>query len=308
MPASPKRRALLGTMLALPALHAARAQESPVTVASKLDTEGAMLGQLILQVLEAHRVPVRARLQLGPTRIVRQAILSGEVDIYPEYTGNGAFFFQQEGDAAWHGQESGYARVRELDAQRHDLVWLRPAPANNSWAIALREDAAAAARLRTLEELAAYLGRGGAFKLAASAEFVESPAALPAFQRAYGFTLRPEQLLVLPGGDTAVTMRAAAEGLNGVNAAMVYGTDGAIPALSLRVLEDTKGAQIVYAPAPVVRGEVARRLPSLPEWLAPVFESLTLSRLQALNTRIVVEGRPVREVAREHLRSIGLGG
>ncbi|HEY8614109.1 MAG TPA: glycine betaine ABC transporter substrate-binding protein, partial [Roseomonas sp.] len=139
-------------------------------------------------------------------------------------------------------------------------------------------------------------------------EFVESPAALPAFQRVYGFTLPPDRLLVLPGGDTAVTMRAAGERLNGVNAAMVYGTDGAISALSLRVLEDTKGAQIVYAPAPVVRGEVARRLPRLQEWLAPVFESLTLTRLQALNASIVVEGRPVRDVARDHLRSLGLAG
>ncbi|WP_342452415.1 glycine betaine ABC transporter substrate-binding protein OsmF [Pararoseomonas baculiformis] len=307
MPASPTRRALLGTALALPALSA-HAQERPVTVASKLDTEGAMLGQLILQVLEARGVPVRARLQLGPTRILRQAILSGEIDLYPEYTGNGAFFFQQEDDPAWHSAERGYARVRELDQQRNDLVWLRPAAANNSWAIAMREDAAQGAGLRTLEDLAAHLGRGGAFKLAASAEFVESPAALPAFQRAYGFTLQPSQLLVLSGGDTAVTMRAAAEGLNGVNAAMVYGTDGAIAALSLRVLEDTKGAQIVYAPAPVVRGEVARRLPQLQEWLGPVFESLTLPRLQALNARIVVEGRPVRDVAREHLRSLGLTG
>lgn len=308
MTASPTRRALLGLVpaLALPAVGA-RAQPRPVTVASKLDTEGAMLGQLIVQVLEARRVPVRPRLQLGPTRIVRQAILAGEIDLYPEYTGNGAFFFQQENDPAWHAHQPAYERVRGLDAARNDLTWLRPAPANNSWAIAVREDMAERSRLRTLEDLARHLQRGSDFKLAASAEFVESPAALPSFQRTYGFALTPEQLLVLPGGDTAVTMRAAGERLNGVNAAMVYGTDGAISALSLRVLEDTKGAQIVYAPAPLVRGEVARRLPELQAWLAPVFESLTLTRLQALNARIVVEGRPVRDVAREHLRSLGLG-
>jgi osmoprotectant transport system substrate-binding protein len=310
MSAIPTRRLLLGAALALPALRSAGAQEQnrPVTVASKLDTEGALLGQLIAQVLERRGVTVQPRLQLGPTRIVRQAILAGEVDLYPEYTGNGAFFFQMEDDPAWRRADTAYDRVRSLDAQRNDLVWLRPAPANNTWAIAMREDVSQGSNLLTLEDLARHLVGGGDFKLAASAEFVESPVALPAFQRTYGFTLKPDQLLVLSGGDTAVTMRAAAERLNGVNAAMVYGTDGAIAALGLRVLEDTRGAQIVYEPAPLVRGEVARRLPQLQDWMAPVFSSLTLTRLQGLNARIVVEGRPVRDVARDHLRSLGLTG
>ena len=312
MPAEPTRRLLLlATGLALPALRGtgALAQPSgPVMVASKLDTEGALLGQVMVLALEAHGVPVRARLQLGPTRILRQAILAGEVDLYPEYTGNGAFFFQQEDDPAWKRADTAYERVKALDAARNDVVWLRPAPANNTWAIAVRGDLAGRAGLGSLEDLTRYLAGGGSFKLAASAEFVESPAALPAFQRAYGFNLTPSQLLVLPGGDTAVTMRAAGEGLNGVNAAMVYGTDGAISALSLRVLADTKGAQIVYQPAPCARGEVARRLPELQAWLGPAFAGLTLERLQALNAAVVVEGRPLREVAQEYLRGVGRAG
>jgi len=307
--ALPGRRRLLASGLALPALalaprRAAAQPGPPLTVASKLDTEGALLGQMMAATLEARGVPVRARLQLGPTRILRQAILAGEVDLYPEYTGNGAFFFQQEDDPAWKRADTAFERVRTLDAERNGIAWLRPAPANNSWAIAVRGNLP----LRTLEDLPGHLAAGGAFKLAASAEFVESPAALPAFQRAYGFTLSPQQLLVLPGGDTAVTMRAAAEGLSGVNAAMVYGTDGAISALSLRVLEDTRGAQIVYQPAPCARGEAARRLPRLEEWLGPVFAALTLERLQALNAAVVVEGRPLRDVAREHLRGTGQPG
>ena len=297
------RRALLAAA-ALPA--AARAQTaSPVTVASKLDTEGALLGTLIARVLEIRGVPVRARLQLGPTPVVRRALVAGEVDIYPEYTGNAAFFSQTDSDPAWRRADTAYARARDFDAA-NGLVWLRPAPANNTWAIAVRADLAASANLRTLEDLPRHLAANGAFRLAASAEFVESPAALPSFLRTYGFTLPPDRIVVLAGGDTAVTMRAAAERLNGVNAAMVYGTDGAIAALDLRVLEDTRGAQIVYEPAPVVRRAVADRLPSLAEWLAPVFEALTATRLRALNAAIVVEGRPVADVARDHLRAIGL--
>ncbi|MDJ0388230.1 ABC transporter substrate-binding protein [Roseomonas sp. E05] len=304
------RRATLATVTALllvsPSLG--HAQDKPVVVGSKLDTEGALLGEMMAQLLEAKGVKVERRLQLGPTRIVRQALLSGEIDLYPEYTGNGAFFFQMEDDPAWHDPSKAADKVRGLDLERNSLVWLQPASANNTWAIAVRRDMAGPAKLRSLEDLVGYLKSGGAFKLAASAEFVESPAALPAFQKAYGFNLSPAQLLVLAGGDTAVTMRAAAEQLNGVNAAMVYGTDGAISALDLVVLEDPKGAQVVYQPAPVVRKAVTERLPQIDEWMRPLFASLTLETLQKLNARIVVEGQPARQVAEAHLRGLGLLG
>ena len=58
---------------------------------SKIDTEGALLGNIILQVLESHGVKTVNKVQLGTTPVVRGAITSGELDIYPEYTGNGAF-------------------------------------------------------------------------------------------------------------------------------------------------------------------------------------------------------------------------
>jgi osmoprotectant transport system substrate-binding protein len=282
------------------------AQAPAVTVASKIDTEGGLLGQMIALLLEGSGLRVENRVPLGPTRIVRSAILAGEIDIYPEYTGNGAFFFQMEADPVWKDARAGYEKVRDLDAQRNDIAWLQPAPANNTWAIAVRADLARSANLRTLEDIAPVIAAGRPFKLAASAEFVESPAALPSFQRAYGFTLPPDRLLVLPGGDTAVTMRAAAQQLNGVNAAMVYGTDGGIAALDLVVLEDTKHVQPVYNPAPTVRGAVLRANPGMAAVLAPAFAGLELTVLQRLNARIAVEGLPAREVARAHLAAAGL--
>ena len=80
---------------------AVRAAGAPLVVASKIDTEGALLGQLIAAAAEAQGIAVERRIQLGPTNIVRAAILAGQVDIYPEYTGNGALFFRQEQDPAW---------------------------------------------------------------------------------------------------------------------------------------------------------------------------------------------------------------
>jgi osmoprotectant transport system substrate-binding protein len=274
-----------------------------VVVASKIDTEGALLGSLILAELGDHGIPVRDRLQLGPTNIVRAALLAGQIDIYPEYTGNGALFFHREADSVWKSWAKGFAAVAALDRAQNHLIWLAPAPANNTWVIAVRHDVAERQHLKTMSDFAHYVNSGGLIYLAASAEFVESPSALPAFEKAYGFRLDDRQLLTLSGGNTSATLRAAAEGMSGVNAAMAYGTDGAIAALGLVALTDDKGAQIVYAPAPLVRAAVLRAYPQIPVLLDPVFNSLTLTTLQQLNARIAVDGEDAGAVARGYLRA-----
>jgi osmoprotectant transport system substrate-binding protein len=87
---------------------------------------------------------------------------------------------------------------------------------------------------------------------------------------------------------------------------MAYGTDGALSALGLVVLEDPRGAQPVFAPAPVVRADVMERYPAVAGLLDPVFRGLDRQTLQRLNGRIVLEGRNASEVAREYLRQEGL--
>ena len=111
------------------------------------------------------------------------------------------------------------------------------------------------------------------------------------------------QLLTLSGGNTSATLRAAAEGMSGVNAAMAYGTDGAIAALGLVALEDDKRAQIVYAPAPVIREAVLQQYPQIAGLLDPVFASLTLATLQRLNAKIAVDGEDAGAVAVSYLKS-----
>ena len=154
-----------------------------------------------------------------------------------------------------------------------------------------------------MDDFAKYATQGGRTKLAASAEFIESPAALPAFEATYGFKLHDDQLLTLSGGNTAATLRAAAEATSGVNAAMAYGTDGELAALGLTTLADDKGAQVVYAPAPVVREAVLQQHPEIAKLLDPVFATLTLETLQQLNAKIAVEGEDAGAVAAAYLKS-----
>jgi osmoprotectant transport system substrate-binding protein len=299
--------ALAGTTIALSfSLAASTAMaQAKVRVASKIDTEGSLLGQVVIQVLEAGGIKTENKLQLGNTKIVRTAIAAGEIDLYPEYTGNGAFFFADEKNPAWKDAKAGFEKVKALDFEKNKIVWLEPSPANNTWAIAIRKDVAAAHKLVSLQDLGKWVSGGGKFKLAASAEFIERSDALPAFQSAYGFKLSQDQLLTLAGGDTAVTIKAAAEQTSGVNGAMAYGTDGPVAALGLVILDDPKGVQPIYAPAPIVRAEVLTKHPTIKDLLAPVFKALDGRTLQSLNAKIALEGQDAKQVAAAWLKGNG---
>lgn len=279
--------------------------EAQVVVSSKIDTEGGILGNMIIMMLEANGIPTENRLQLGATPIVRQAIQAGEIDIYPEYTGNAAFFFNRVDDPVWNDAAAGYEEAKKLDYEDARIVWLKPAPANNTWAIAVREEVAKENNLVTMSDFGRWVANGGAVKLAASSEFVNSFAGLPSFEKTYGFKIPPEGLVTLAGGDTAVTIQAAARQTNGVNAAMVYGTDGGIAPSGLVVMEDDKSVQPIYNPAPIIREAVLKEHPEIETILAPVFESLDLKTLQELNGRVQVGGEPSQAVAEDYLKSRG---
>lgn len=302
---TPTRRLFLAAVAAS-TLARARAAARPVVVGSKLDLEGGLLGHMMLLALGEGKIEAENRLRIGPTSILRAALLSGAIDLCPEYTGNAAFFFHEDGDPVWKDAAAGFARAKKLDYERNRLVWLTPAPADNSWVIAVPKSLARTQNLWTMEDFARFARDGNNVKLAASAEFIESAAGLPAFEAIYGFRLAARQLLVLSGGETSATMKAAADGISGVNAAMAYATDGALKALDLRALEDTRHAEPVYAPAPVVREATLASYPEIDAILGTVFAQLDLASLRDLNEKVAVEGDDPGAVATEFFRAHGL--
>jgi len=172
--------------------------------------------------------------------------------------------------------------------------------------VALRKDVADPAKVVTWSDFGKWVAGGGSVKLAASAEFVSSAAALPAFEAAYGFKLNPDQLITLSGGDTAAFIAAAANQTSGANAAVVYGTDGGIAPSGLVALTDDKGVQPVYNPAPIVRETVLKQYPQIADLLAPVIAKLDLVTLQTLNGRVQVGGEQASAVAADFLKTSGL--
>ncbi len=276
-----------------------------VVVSSKLSSESAMIGEMIIMTLRAHGIAVVDRTRLGATPLVRKALLAGEIDLYVEYTGNGAFFFNAQGDPAWRDLDRGYALGARLDYDLNRIVWLAPARADNSWALAVRSDVARANRLGTMSDFARWVGAGGHVVLACSAEFANA-GTLRSLERTYGFHLRPQQKIVLAGGETTAMIAAAAAGTDDVDVAMVYGTDGGILAANLVVLRDDRHDQPVYAPVPLVRAEVLARHPQIATLIAPLMASFDAATLRGLNARVQIDGESTSTVAADYLASRGL--
>jgi len=267
---------VMALMLAAPALA-----RDAVVVSSKLSSESAVLGHMIRLLLEANGIPTVDRMILAGTPIMRRALIAGEIDMYVEYTGNAAYFFNVATDPAWKDLKLGYALGAKLDYQAHRIIWLTPANATNTWALAVREDIARPNKLA-------------------------NSSTLRSLEKTYGFVLRPDQLIVLAGGDTSATIRAAAERTNSTNTAMVYGTDGSILAAHLAVLDDDRHDQPVYAPVPIIREAVLKAYPQIGPILKPLMDSFTQANLQELNARIQINGESPVSVAEDYLISLGM--
>ena len=283
---------------------ATAAQKGPIVVGSKIDTEGKLLGAIIIAKLKDAGFTVTDKTQTGTTDVVRKALLNKEIDIYPEYTGSGLIFFKNQDPAVYKDGEKGYQADLKNDAA-NGIVWLEPARANNTWALAVKKDFAAANNLKTMSDLAAYAKAGKPMKVAASDEFFNNPDAWPAFAKAYGFDIPKASRIVLSGGDTSQTEKAVADGTNGVNIGMAYGTDGALAQLGLVVLTDDKSAQLVYWPTPTIRKEVLDKNPEIATLLKPVFDALTIQKLQELNGRLQANGEAADVVAQDFLKTNG---
>ncbi len=281
--------------------------KGPIKVGSKIDTEGELLASMIELTLANAGFTVEDKSQTGQTDVVRKALLAGDIDVYPEYTGSGLLFFEGNADATaetFKDPVKGYETVKRLDAP-NGVVWLAPARANNTWAIAVKKDFAAANGVETMSDMAAYVKGGKPTKVAASDEFFNNVDAWPAFAKVYGFDLAKGQKVIFSGGNTAQTEKAVADGTDGVNFGMAYGTDGALADLGLQVLQDDKEAQLVYWPVPTIRKATLDKYPEIAGLLAPVFESLTIERLQELNARIQVQGEDAKKVAEDYLKQGG---
>ncbi len=292
-------------LLALLSCSSARTGKGPLTVATPVDPEGAVLGALVVQALEAKGFTVADRTGFGTADILRAALVAGEVDLVVDYTGAGEFYHEGVDPAVWTDPEKGFETIRSLDRERFALVWLNPAPGSGGDSIVLRREFAEANGLATMADFAAYVSSGRPVKVLASGVFARSRFGLSGFQKAYGFTLRKDQVVIEEAGTTSAMLGALARGRGGVTASVAGATEPSLEKLGLVVLEDPKHVTPVLRPAPVVRAAILKRYPEIDGLLSPVFSSLGDADLRYLDAQ-VFGGRDPRETARQYLAARGL--
>lgn len=285
----------------------------PITVGSKQFTEQIVLGKIILAALEDAGYEVIDRTNLGGTAVNRDALEAGEIDVYPNYNGTAISNWYRDipwaqeaiPDGASGDAYASYATVASYDAAIYDLIWLRPAPANNTYALAVTRQWSEENGITDMTQFAEYVNNGGEVVLSSGDEFAQRPDGLPAFYNTYGFELTEDQLIIIAGATPAQTEQALASGQNNVNVAMAYGTDGALLAYDFIVLDDPLGAQPVFQPTPVFRGEVIRAYPEIAGILNPIFAMFDNPTLQGLNAAVEVDGLSADQVAEDFLRENG---
>lgn len=216
--------------------------------------------------------------------------------MYWEYTGTGWLIHLAEPDPIPDPQEQ-YQAVAEQDLEQNNVEWLEPAPANNTYAIAVREGAFE--EVENISDLARLIENNPEeATLCAGPEFRERADGLPGLEEHYGFEFPAADVFVLPDS----TVYGAVSRGERCNFGSVFETDGRIPELGLRLLEDDEGFFAVYNPSLTMQKETLDRHPELAEIFAPISEKLDTETLRELSAAVLVEGSSPEEVAERWLQ------
>ena len=265
-----------------------------VRVASKDFPEQLVIGEMYALLLEADGFEVVRKLNFGPTAAAHEALRRGQIDLYPEYTGTALLnVLKRPSDS---DRARVYATVSREYASQFGLVWLDPAPMNNTQALAMARHEATRLGIRTISDFAE---KAGDLSSPGPAEFEDRVDGLPGLQRAYGFA--PRQYVSVD-----ITRRYDALVDGSADAVVAFGTDGEIASMNLVVLVDDLSFFPPYQVAPVVRREILDGSPEIAETLNRLAPLLTDDAVRRLNYQVTGRGRPPAAVAREFLVLNGL--
>lgn len=288
-------RARFVLLLAVAVLSSAcGGRDRAIRVGSKNFSEQVLLGEIVAQALEARGQRVDRRLNLGGTFVCHHALIAGELDLYPEYTGTAFTAILAQKPVS--DPEAVRRFVGEEYRKQWEVVWAPPLGFENTFAIVVRGEDARRLKLRTITDLAAH---AQTLRPGFGYEFLEREDGFPGLARKYGlvFGQRPAQM------DLGLLYPALQSG--SVDVVAGNSTDGLIAALGLSVLEDDRRYFPPYEAAFVVRGAVWRDNAAVRQVLEALGGALTASEMRRWNARIDREKRQPEDVAREFLATRG---
>jgi len=268
-----------------------RAGDGRISVGAKDFTEQIILGELLAQFIEAKTgLETERRFDLGGS-LAHEALVSGEIDMYVEYTGTALLAILKEPPLS--DPQLVYRRVQREYGRRFNLEWGEPLGFNNTFAILVRGEVARNLGLKSVSDAARFTPE---WRAGFGQDFMSRPDGYPGFARAYG--LHFEEIREM---DLSLTYRALAE--KQVDLIAGNSTDGLIARYGLFQLEDDRYFFPPYDAVPVVRLETLKRRPQLRGVLRQLAGILSVDEMRILNYQVDGEKRRVREVVREFLMS-----
>ncbi len=270
-----------------------------ITIGGKNFTEQYVINQVLALLLEDNGFKVNRKMGLS-SPAVRNAILTGQIDLYVDYNGTawGTYLKKKE---ALNDTDEMFRLVKAEDAG-NGLNWLTKFNVNNTYALAVTQDTAKANNLQSISDLVGYIEANPDALFAIEQEFASREGdGIVAMSALYGIDYDRSMAKIMEVG---LTFEAIEQGE--VQIAEVFSTDGKLKKYNLVVLEDDKNFFPPYNLCPIVRQEVLDKYPEIEEIITPLKDVLTEKEMIEMNYRVDVgEIEPI-DVAREFLIKVGL--
>jgi osmoprotectant transport system substrate-binding protein len=287
-----KPRFLLGF---LAACLAAQSHAQVVRVGSKNFTEQFIVAEVYAQALENAGIKAQTRTNLGATLIAHAALLNGDIDLYPEYTGT-AMAHVVKGDLSGSAEQT-YETVKSYYEKNLHLTLLQPTHINNGYAIVVLPETAVKYKLRTLSDLGPA-SRNLSF--GAEGSFADRSDGLPGMSRVYGIHFKDFRNLAKLG------LRYGALTSKNIDVSFGFTTDWQIAADRLVVLDDDKHLFPPYFLVPVIRQDTLARNPKIADVLNRVSPLLTNENMRAMNAAVERDKEEPKDVATQFLKEKGI--
>ena len=271
-----------------------------LTVGSKDFTENILLGEMFAQALEARGASVDNKVNLGGTSVNRDALLSDNIDVYPEYNGTGWTVHLGNEDPSQDPQEL-YDVTAEADLEENDIKWVGRSPFNDTYGFAANGDLAEAEGGFDFQGMADYLEANPDATVCMETEFPDRPDGLVLWEDATGYELPGSQSQIL---DTGLIYSETSDG--NCDFGEVFTTDGRITALNLELVEDP-GVMIIYNSSFTMSNEIYEENAETYDEIADaIFADLDNEKMAELNAQVDVEGTPAERVAEQYLEDAGV--
>ena len=266
-----------------------------LTVGSKDFTEQVILGYFIEFAMVAAGADVRDLTNIQGSNSTHQALVSGQVDLTYDYTGTGWInYLGHEKPIADAAKQ--FEAVRDESLAKEKIVWVDPAPMNNTYALAMSEQTAKSTGVTTLSDYAALVKAAPArASTCLETEFISRQDGFAGMAAAYGFDPGQAHTLIL---QTGLIYSATATGTE-CSFGEVFTTDGRIIGLHLVLVKDDKAFFPHYNATLNIRQPIADRYPQIAEVMRPVSDAITNAEITRLSAQVDVDGADPAQVARQ---------